>query len=128
MKFLSIGFALGLIVVLNAPAAAACMNPKSKEEIAEGRLFIQRFKDAAGRPEQMYILRMPTPACLDGKEPDERVKSTRSLHIFASDEKIHRRIRQFVGKDIQVRGTVFSAHTAHHHAAIVMDIKEIDRI
>ena len=127
MKFRSVPFALALLG-MSAPAVAACMNAESKEEIAEGRLSIQRFKDAAGRPEQVYILRLPSPACFDSAEPDERVKSTRTLHIFATDAVTHRRIRQFVGKDVHVRGTVFSAHTAHHHAPIVMDIKEIDRI
>ena len=37
---------------------------------------------------------------LDSAEPDERVKSTRTLHIFARDGATHRRIHQFVGKDV----------------------------
>jgi hypothetical protein len=31
-----------------------------------------------------------------------------------------------VGQDVHVRGTPFSAHTAHHHAPIVMEISQID--
>ena len=40
-------------LLLAAPAAAAddCMQSTADEEIAEGRLDIGRFQDAAGRPE-----------------------------------------------------------------------------
>ena len=31
-------------------------------------------------------------------------------------------------EDVQVRGTPMGAHTAHHHAPIVMDVSEIDAL
>jgi hypothetical protein len=41
---------------------------------------------------------------------------------------VHARIDRCLGKDVMVRGRPFGAHTAHHHAPIVMEISEIDAI
>lgn len=125
-----VALALLAIVLLAAPAAGAsrCMQSDGGKQIAEGRLVIGQFKDAADRPETAFILQLPADVCLDAKDPEYRVKRARTLHVFSSDEKVHAQIRRFVGKDVMVRGSAFSAHTAHHHAPIVMDISEIDEI
>jgi uncharacterized protein DUF4431 len=107
-------------------ASAACMSDQSPREIAEGRLSIASRTDAAGRPEKPYILTLAKPACLTAKDPDDSVESTRTIHIFSTQDKVHARIARFVGKTVLVRGQPFAAHTAHHHAPIVMDISEID--
>lgn len=126
MRFL---LAVLIIMTVTSSGAQACMSTQSKEEIAEGRLLLRTFKDGMGRPEKAYIVTMPKPACLnDPDEPENNVKSTRTIHIFSSNPEIERRIRRFVGKSVHVRGAVFAAHTVHHHAPIVMDITEIDAI
>lgn len=109
-------------------AAAQCMREDNAREIAEGRLVIQDATDAAGRPERPYILVLVTPACLTASSPDSNVKSTRRIHIFSSNSRVHAKIAGLVGKTVMVRGNPFAAHTAHHHAAIVMDITEIDAL
>jgi len=49
-------------------------------KIAEGRLTVGRFKDAAGRPEMAFVLRLPVSGCLGGADKDdERVESTRAV-------------------------------------------------
>ena len=73
-----------------------------------------------------YILDLPVASCLASKDPDERVERSGKIHIFASNDSIHKSIGRFVGKTVLVRGSPFPAHTAHHHAPIVMDIQEID--
>jgi hypothetical protein len=118
---IAVALALGAV-----PAAAACMSDKSKTEIAEGRLSIASRRDAAGRPEKPYILTLVKPVCLTTYDPEHNVKSTRTIHIFSTDAKVHARIGKLVGKTVLVRGAPFAAHTAHHHAPIVMDISEID--
>jgi hypothetical protein len=62
----------------------------------------------------------------DASDPEFRVKSTRTIHVYSTDERISAEIKRFVGKTVLVRGRPFGAHTAHHHAPIVMDITEID--
>jgi hypothetical protein len=61
--------------MLVTSASAVCMKPEVRQ-IAEGRLTIGKFKDAADRPETAFILRLPAPKCLDGTDADERVDST----------------------------------------------------
>lgn len=117
--------AISLLVLWHAPAAAACMKPENVE-IAEGRLTVGKFKDAADRPETAFILRLPVAACLDGADEDERVDSTRTIHVYASTPAIQKSLRRFVGKTVMVRGKPFAQHTAHHHASIVMEVIEID--
>ncbi len=118
------------LVLLAAPAVAAdrCMQFDAPNQIAEGRLVIGHFKDAADRPETAYILRLPVATCLSANDPEFRVSHARTIHVFSSDEKMHAQIDRFVGKDVMVRGRAFGAHTAHHHAPIVMEISEIDAI
>ena len=116
----------GVTLALTATSALACMSDQSKQEIAEGKLAIASKRDAAGRLEKPYILTLPSPACLAATDPADSVKSTRTIHIFSTQDKVHAQIAQFIGKTVLVRGQPFAAHTAHHHAPIVMDISEID--
>ncbi len=120
--------ALAMTVVASTSHAAQCMQDNEADQIAEGRLSLGTFEDAAGRPEQAFILTLPVPACLASDDPESAVDSTTTIHIFSIDEAIAASIEQFVGKDVHVRGTPFGAHTAHHHALIVMDVSEIDEM
>jgi hypothetical protein len=105
---------------------AECMNADAGEEIAEGRLARQTFKDAAGRPERVFILTLAAPVCLRGSDELDNVRGARTIQIYASDDRIGRRIARFADKTVLVRGKPFGAATVHHHAPIVMDISEID--
>lgn len=114
-----------LALTMSSPAAADCMKSGS-EEIAEGYLSLGRFTDAADRPETAYILTLPVPACLDDPDPEFQVRSANTIHLYSSDGDLHERLNGLVGMTVFVRGRPFGAHTAHHHAPIVMDISEID--
>jgi hypothetical protein len=117
--------AAGIMLALGIMPADACMSDTADAEV-EGTLTIARARDAAGRPQRPYILRLAAPACLSASEPEDSVKSTGTIHVFASDEKLHARLARLVGKKVSVRGRPFPAHTAHHHAPIVMEIAAID--
>ena len=119
---------LAMMLPLSAAGAAECMQDNQADQIAEGRLSLGQFEDAAGNPEQAFILTLPVPACLDSADAGGAVDSTTTIHIFSVDESVAASIKQFVGKDVHVRGTPFAAHTAHHHAPIIMDVSEIDAI
>lgn len=114
-------------LMLGAMPAFACMSDTSKTEVAEGKLAIASKRDAAGRPEKPYILTLAKPACLTAQNPEDSVKGTRTIHIFSSQDGVQAKIGKLVGKTVLVRGQPFAAHTAHHHAPIVMDISEIDQ-
>jgi Domain of unknown function (DUF4431) len=107
-----------------APAWAACLSAERPAAL-EGRLVSGRFKDAAGRPESAFILQLSGPTCLEGTDEFDKVANARTVHLFSGNAAISRRIAGFAGKSVRVRGTPFGAHTAHHHAPIVVDVTEI---
>jgi hypothetical protein len=106
-------------------ASAQCMRPEHNQN-AQGRLTIGRFTDAADRPERAYILQLSAPACLDGADDQDPVKHTRRIHVYSADGALQRKMRSLVGRNVVVSGTPFSAHTAHHHAPIVMGVDVIE--
>jgi hypothetical protein len=126
MKITLVLAVLAALPLTGTAALSACMIFDQAGQIAEGRLSVGRFKDAADRPESAFILRLPVATCLDASDPEFRVKSTRTIHVYSTDERISAEIKRFVGKTVLVRGRPFGAHTAHHHAPIVMNITEID--
>jgi hypothetical protein len=123
-----VGLLLTLAMVLTAPSAeaAACLRSNTAGAIAEGRLSLGQFEDAAGRAEQAFILTLSTPTCLSGEDDMDNVDDVETIHVFALDDALQAGLKRFVGKDVQVRGTPIPAHTAHHHAPIVMSVAEID--
>ena len=116
-------FALALLAT---SAVAECLKSNVEGQSVQGRLAIGRARDAAGRPETPYILRLASNVCLAAKNREEAVRRARTIHIFSADEKLQPAFRRLVGKTVVVRGSPFIAHTAHHHAPIVMQITEIN--
>lgn len=110
---------------LATSAVATCLKPNVEGQSAQGQLAIGRARDAAGRPETPYILRLASNACLDANNRDEAVRRARTIHIFPADEKLRAALRRLVGKTVVVRGSPSFAHTGHHHAPIVMQVTEI---
>lgn len=113
------------LVSLSTSAVAECLKSNVEGQTAHGRLAIGRARDAAGRPETPYILRLASNACLDAGNSDKVVRRARTIHIFPAADKLQPAFRQLAGKTVVVRGIPFIAHTAHHHAPIVMQVTEI---
>jgi hypothetical protein len=118
-------FICAALVQLAAPAAGECLKPNVEGQSAQGQLTIGRARDAAGRPERPYILRLASNVCLDADDSDEAVESASTIHVFPEDEKLQPAFQRLVGKNVIVRGSPFAAITAHHHAPIVMGVTEI---
>ena len=114
-------------LALFAAPAQACLSANSDGQTAEGRLSVRNARDAAGRRERPYILTLAQPACLDATDDDDRVAPTREIQIYSTDANVHARIAAQVGRVVRVVGNPFGAHTAHHHAPIVMNLSAIER-
>lgn len=124
MKRFIAAIACACVLAAATPAWSACMKA-GREEKADGWLKSETFKDAAGHRESAYILQLNTAACLEGSDASDKVEHTRTVHVFSAKDDVNKRIRRLVNKAVRVRGTPFGAHTAHHHARIVMDVSEI---
>ena len=108
---------------------AACLKASEANQVAEGRLLSVRItNEAYRRTEQAYILQLPAPACLEGPDEFDKVEKAPRIHVFSMDEALRKRIGRLVGKRVRVSGGPFGAHTAHHHAPIVMRIGTIEAL
>jgi Domain of unknown function (DUF4431) len=93
-----------------------------RRRAARDRAFLRRRRSSRDRTD-------PHHAISDlsfGAGQEDNVKPTRKLHVYANDTAMHRKLQAFVGKGVRVTGEVFAAHTAHHHAPIVMDVKRVE--
>ena len=118
-----------LIALMTTAAGAArsdCLKETSRSESVTGQLAVVAAADADGRPERPYILSLAEPVCLTASEPDLNVPDTRQIHIYSSMPDVRAAIARLVGRRVRVTGQPFSAHTAHHHAPIVMDVDKIE--
>jgi len=119
--------AFGFFVLLLASLPAhACLTDKPLMQAAEGRLDVKTAQDAAGRPENPIILRLAKPACLASEDADMRVSSTIEIHVYSTRPGVHAKLKGLLGKSVSVQGQPFGAHTAHHHAPIVMDVSKVE--
>ena len=86
-------------------AVAECLKSNVAGQSAQGQLAIGRARDAAGRPETPYILRLASNACLDAGNRDDAVRRARTgSHLLPADENMRRTFRLLAGKAVAVRG------------------------
>src|ERR1700748_1454784 len=110
--------ASALVLALSSAAAnAKCLKAETGDQIAEGRLtsVVVSVPDYALK-EQAYILRLATPACLDGTDEYDKVDKSERIHIYSTDPRIRKSLHALVGKAVRVHGSPFGEMTAHHHA------------
>jgi len=116
---------LSFLLFAPASAFAVCLQSGQATTIIEGVLSEGTFADANNQPEKAFILTPLLPTCLLGDENIDAGTQVGTVQIFSSNDQVAQAIKNFVGKDVFVQGTPLGAHTAHHHAPIVMDITGI---
>jgi hypothetical protein len=72
-----------------------------------------------------YILELNAAVCLDADDPDDAVRSARTIQVFPEEEKLALAFERLVGQTLTVRGNP-AAMTMHHHAPIVMGVTHIE--
>lgn len=110
-----------IFVVAQTARADSCLSSSASASV-EGMVTI-RANDADAKP---YILMLSNSVCLRAEDALDNVDSAREIHIFSSSSAVHSSIGRFVGRHVIIRGRAFPAHTRYHHAAIVMDVEQID--
>ncbi len=124
---------LAILAAATLPAAAApgCMDVRSANAAVsfEGRLERGTYTTpgaGTGQPESAYILTLDRAICIDdGGEFADPDQSFNRVHLFTSNDRIRPRLRAAVGRRVRITGSGFAAHTAHHHAPLVVDVGSI---
>lgn len=103
------------LVPLATSAVTECLKSNVEGQSAQGQLAIGRARDAAGRPETPYILRLASNACLDANNRDEAVRRARTIHIPPADEKAA------TGVPAPSRQRILNAHPPDQRAQVRVD-------
>ena len=120
-------FFAAVLFCANAASAAECLKAGQEVQHAEGRLGRVTFTDIdyGNQVEVAFILNLAKPACLDGEDEYDKIKSTLKIHVFSMDKAIDQRLRMNIGRQIRVIGWPFGEQTRHHRAPIVMNVTEV---
>lgn len=80
------------------------------------------------QPEQVWVLHLVRPTCVSARGDQEEEKNVSDLQlVFTEAEKDYRRYRSFVGRRVTINGTLFHAHTGHHHTKVLLTVNRITR-
>ena len=129
---------LAALLAAAAPGPA-CLNASGQADIPvtlAGRLERRVF---AGPPnygegpndsrETAYLLILDRPICIrDGGEFGNPDRPFRRVHIYTNLNALWPRLRAAVGHRIRISGQGFAAHTAHHRAPLVVEVRTLSRI
>ena len=105
-----------------------------REVVLAGRLTLRAFPgppnyksvrrgDAA---EHAYILELARDICVDdGGEFTDPVERFHHVQLYSMRRPVRARLSAGRGHRVRVRGEGFGAHTAHHHASLVVDVHAV---
>lgn len=87
-----------------------------------GKLSIVDAEDANGRKERPLILTLDRPVCMpEGTD----TKPTDEIQVYSPDAALSKQLEAALGKVVTITGEGFTAHTAHHHRPIVLEVKSV---
>lgn len=80
-------------------------------------------------PETVWLLRLDSPICVDQDraQPDinpAKKKIRRVQLVLGNDGET--RAKSLSGKRVQTAGTLFAAHTGHHHTPVLLKVSYLD--
>lgn len=91
--------------------------PPNYESIAKG-----------DQREQVWVLRLARPICVSASGDQEAEKNISDLQLLFTDaENEYRRYRPFVDRRVTISGTLFHAHTGHHHTKVLLTVNRINK-
>jgi hypothetical protein len=77
--------------------------------------------------ETQALLRLDAPLCVDAtaagaETPYDRAENQVEITLVPMP---HQSLKSYVGRRVTVTGTLFGAHTGHHHTDVLMEIRHI---
>lgn len=77
-------------------------------------------------PEQVWVLHLAKPICVVASADWEREKTVSDIQlVFAEGQSQYDRYRSLVGRRVIATGTLFRAHTGHHHTKVLLTVTAI---
>jgi hypothetical protein len=81
------------------------------------------------RPEVYWLVVLSRPVCVDQDKTDPDLnpaqKDVRSIQLVFNDAAIYKTQKDLVGKSVVAKGTLFGAHTGHHHTPVLLTVSSL---
>ena len=82
------------------------------------------------RAETYFLLNLDSPICLDmdKSDPDLRPsqKNVRTVQLVL-EEGTYERFKPLLGKKVVASGSLFAAHTGHHHTPVLLTVANLEQ-
>ena len=90
--------------------------PPNYESVGKG--------DAA---EKVLILRADNAICVNANTDNQQEKDVSDLQLVVAGQKQYRKYKSLVGRKVTVTGTLFQAHTGHHHTRVLLTVQALQQ-
>jgi hypothetical protein len=134
MPPLRIAFRLALLsfaFALMSSAQAECLKYEPEVVTVSGKLVRKTFAGppnyesvkAGDAPETGFYLALKRPICAIASQGSEDNESTTNVSLvqLVLDARGYEQLRPLLGKSVTIKGSLFSAHTGHHHAPLLLN-------
>lgn len=117
------------LIACTASSVSACENYEQPGTTLAGTVTVETFYGPPGfgespetdAKERQAILHLVKPLCTLASGEDPAEQDQVSVTLVPMDDL---KLRDFVGKTVRVRGSLFHAITGHHHTAVLIAIYE----
>ncbi len=78
------------------------------------------------RPEVCWVLKLPSPICMQGREGDDidvSEDNIREIQVVFQDASSYKRYSKLVGHKVRVTGTLFHQMSGHHHTLVLVQVQ-----
>ncbi len=125
---------LAVLLATSLPAvAASCLHYGGSPVTLSGKVKLQTFfgppnygenPDTDSR-ETQAILALAKPICVEENPVEYEEAEQNQLEVTLVPLK-KENLKSYEGKQIVVQGTLYHAHTGHHHTPVLIEIKQIE--
>ncbi len=114
-------------------AHADCLPHEPASVVLEGKLQRRTYAGppnyesvAKGdRPETGFYLLLAKAICTAGDDLSDPQRNVRLVQLVLNKEG-YDRLRPYLRQPVRLRGTLFGAHTGHHHAPVLLQFERIE--
>ncbi|MBI5918371.1 MAG: DUF4431 domain-containing protein [Nitrosomonadales bacterium] len=135
MKFRFIIFLMLLFTAQLSWAAEPCLHYSGSPVTLTGKVKLQTFfgppnygenPDTDSRETQAILL-LAKPICMEANPAEYEEAEQNQLEVTLVPLK-KENLKSHEGKQIAVQGTLYHAHTGHHHTQVLIEIKRIENV
>jgi hypothetical protein len=127
----------GYLCVAQGTSTSTCLSYAPEVVMVVGTLTPKTFPGPPNyesirngdRAETDWLVELHSPVCVteDKADPDLNPSQDRVIEMqLVLDPAAYKTYKRLIGRDVIVSGTLFGAHTGHHHTPVLVTVKSIE--